>query len=602
DTMAERPGEVLAKRYALLSKSWKLAFDSKFPRKYEAFLSRLKASQIKNRQDYLREYRVAVAKIAEVTASKDTATILGLAQKFQALGEGFDSIGDKYHASSSFFNEGELRGERHHGPDADLHKVADATRKGLLLREDWELEDSFYKRSKPFYDGLRARGYGEEAKEAGEAPGAAPKAKKSVPSIAVALAVEPIDALKDTRRPSYYLDEHRQIWPTVALKGTGSTAKFLRIEDGPTIIRESSAKVVIDQDGDGTGDLEWPTRGKFEAFTVELGSGASARTWSVLTEVGRQDDFYQGQQMNLMATDDQYNLYFIPASCAVGELGGQRIEIYDDNIDGIYGSLPQAWGHAGLADGTFQPEVDSFRVAGDKRARPFSEYIEVEGAGWFKVASINGGAKLTAQPVELRTGTVQLKGKGAKPDFFILKGRGEGLDNVFIDVAGGKKVDVPAGRYELHFGMVSKGKGMQRSKAVILPGPGTPLYEVPIDGNLVVEFGQPYGFLFEYETGGGSVTVEGKSVQVVGKGGEIYDRFYNCVPVVEASVRKKGGKRAAASVSMRPVVDNQGVADHGWAAMWKPLDGTIEGRFEEVEVQLAEKKNKLFGKVTSDWK
>ena len=150
--------------------------------------------------------------------------------------------------------------------------------------------------------------------------------------------------------------------------------------------------------------------------------------------------------------------------------------------------------------------------------------------------------------------------------------------------------------------MVSKGKGMQRAKAVILPGPGTPRYEVPIDGNLVVEFGQPYGFLFEYETGGGSVTVEGKSVQVVGKGGEIYDRFYNCVPVVEASVRKKGGKRASASVSMRPVVDNQGVADHGWAAMWKPLDGTIEGRFDEVEVQLAEKKNKLFGKVTSDWK
>ncbi|MEL6716747.1 MAG: hypothetical protein AAFP86_23420, partial [Planctomycetota bacterium] len=188
DTMAERPGEVLAKRYSLLSKCWTLAFNSKFPRKYESFLSRLKASQIKNRQDYLREYRAAVAKFAEVTATKDSATILGLAQKFQALGEGFESIGDKYHASSSFFNEADLRGEGFHGPDTDLHKVADAVKKGLDMREEWELEDSFYRRWKPFYEGLRGRGYGEEAKEAGEAPGAAPKAKESVPAIAVALA------------------------------------------------------------------------------------------------------------------------------------------------------------------------------------------------------------------------------------------------------------------------------------------------------------------------------------------------------------------------------------------------------------------------------
>ena len=46
--------------------------------------------------------------------------------------------------------------------------------------------------------------------------------------------------------------------------------------------------------------------------------------------------------------------------------------------------------------------------------------------------------------------------------------------------------------------------------------------------------------------------------------------------------------------------DNKG----GYAAMWKPLDLVIErrGGDGEVEVQLTEKKNKLFGKIEGSWR
>ena len=67
-------------------------------------------------------------------------------------------------------------------------------------------------------------------------------------------------------------------------------------------------------------------------------------------------------------------------------------------------------------------------------------------------------------------------------------------------------------------------------------------------------------------------------------------------------MRRKGGKRANANMRMKPVVDNLGLEKHGWQGMWKPITDTVPLKEAEVEVQLVEKKNKLFGKVESDWK
>ena len=37
------------------------------------------------------------------------------------------------------------------------------------------------------------------------------------------------------------------------------------------VIREGAAQIVLDADGDGKGDIDWPTKGKFE--NLVLGSG-----------------------------------------------------------------------------------------------------------------------------------------------------------------------------------------------------------------------------------------------------------------------------------------------------------------------------------------
>ena len=98
------------------------------------------------------------------------------------------------------------------------------------------------------------------------------------------------------------------------------------------------------------------------------------------------------------------------------------------------------------------------------------------------------------------------------------------------------------------------------------------------------------------------MTVDGNSIRVIGVGGESYERIYGAVPVPEASVRKQGGKRAAMTEKLKPALDQDGVQKHGWAALWKPLNTEIPAKVGDAEVQLMEKKNRLFGKITSDWK
>jgi len=349
-------------------------------------------------------------------------------------------------------------------------------------------------------------------------------------------------------------------------------------------------------------DDSWPLRGKLEPVTFELGSGASKRRWAVLCDMGREVDYYQGITMNLGMTDTNLSLYFVPGCAMEGEIAGEKVQIVDDNFDGIFGSLPQRCPHFGMVKDAFQPEFDSIRIGGAKKAQPFSEYVNLGKAGWHKLEALNGGVELKAQPFEFKTGTVQLKSKGLKPEFFVLKGIGEDLENTYIDVAGGKKVEVPIGRWELCFGLIRKGKKMQMMKAVILPTETMKVFDVREGENVAIQTGSPFTFDYEYAVASDGVTVDGTSIRIVGAGGESYERIYGAVPIPEASVRKKGGKRAIMTEKMKPALDQDGVQKHGWAALWKPLDKTFSVRVDEAEVQLMEKKNRLFGKIESDWR
>ncbi|MEM8713608.1 MAG: hypothetical protein AAGG01_21910 [Planctomycetota bacterium] len=369
------------------------------------------------------------------------------------------------------------------------------------------------------------------------------------------------------------------------------------------VMRLGASKVGVDTDGDGEGETEWPTRGKLDSVTFDLGEGDAKRAWSLLVEMGRTQDFYQGNSINLEPTQNNFNLYYVPGGYVTGDLGGNKFSIYDDNLDGIYGSYPLLYNYRELRPGASQPEVDSIRIGKEKKARPMSEYINLGRQGWHKLTLANGGTSVTAEPVSVRTGTLQLKVKGIKPDFVIMKGAGTLLNQTYIDISGGKKVEVPVGRWDLFYGILREGKKLQAMKAVIIPGEGTPGYSVKEGENAVVTLGAPFSFDFDVTSQDKTATLKGLSVQVIGAGGEAYDRFYGAVPRPEASVRKVGTKRGYATEKTRPAESQDDIERYGWHAMWKPLDVIFDRKgSDDVEVKLIEKKNKLFGTIESDWK
>lgn len=603
ELIASSPNDVLYERFEALSGSWTRCFETDFPSKMERFFARMNANQKRNRFTQKQKFDKVNRQQIEAIAAKDKKALLRIADEYASLARGFEELGDRWMVGQCYIGVATSLEETHHGKKADLRRVADGYSRFVAIREDLGVKDRTYKQSVPRLKSLEALGFGNGGGGASGGAGgeaAAPAGPKSTGAAVTAkLSFSPFKAVKDTQRPNYYLDEHRQIWPTVVLQGKGSTGKFARVADSPTMTRAASSKVTID--GGGV-DESWPLRGKLEPVTFELGTGASKRRWAVLCDMGREEDYYQGITMNLGMTDTSLALYFVPGGAMEGEIAGESVQIVDDNIDGIYGSLPQRWPHFGMVKDAYQPEFDSIRIGGAKKAQPFSEYVNLGAAGWHKLEAVNGGVELKAEPFEFKTGTVQLKSKGLKPDYFVLKGIGADLENTYIDISGGKKVEVPIGRWELCFGLVRKGKKMQMMKAVILPTDNMPVYDVIEGKNVTVESGAPFTFDFEYEASGSGVAMDGTSVRVLGAGGEAYERIYGAVPIPEASVRKKGGKRAVMTEKLKPALDQDGVQKHGWAALWKPLDKEIPAKVGDAEVQLMEKKNRLFGKITSDWK
>ena len=91
---------------------------------------------------------------------------------------------------------------------------------------------------------------------------------------------------------------------------------------------------------------------------------------------------------------------------------------------------------------------------------------------------------------------------------------------------------------------------------------------------------------------------------MTGSAGERYERTWNCVPHPEVAFRKEGSKRGNKPEKMTWVQNTNEITELGFRAAWSPLDLIIDRTRTkgEIEVQVTEKKNKLFGKIESIWK
>jgi hypothetical protein len=612
--IAQQTSEELEKEIEALRIAWKDAFDQDAVANLYEFFSRLSLKpQMRKTHERIRQTFDRLKKgHAEAEKRQNPKAWVPIAEQYRRVGDGYREVGDLFMAARCYRWGGLCADEGFSGEHANLDLAAECYTLFAEAREELDFVDTDVRAARERVNALARIGYGPSAGSdttgkgdgggGGKAGGGA--ATPTAKPVQVPLTFEAVPGFLDPGRPLYAQDELIVLWPSLSLKKPGSTAGFGAMKDGKVrLMRTGPSTAGLDSDGDGTEDVPVPIVGKWATVETTIGSGPTKRGWAFVAITGQENESYQDFEVNQAPSDTVMNVYVAPAGSMVGELDGVRLQVFDDNLDGSYGSAPTAFQQVGCADGSFQPDMDSLLVGDAKRAGPWSGIVQV-GGGWYRLSALDEGVRLEATPLEVETGRLALDFKGPKPTWVVVRGVDKLEDAYFDVVPGGKKgIEVPVGRYELLAGYVAKGKRKQTVKALMLPGKNMRKWTVQPGETTKMELGGPFGFAFAVADDGDTVTVSGTSVAVSGRGGETYQRLWRCLPRAEASVRKAGAKKGGKPERLEFIVDLTDLyAD--WRKGWFPQDITLDKPDPEVEaeVQLTQKKNKLFGKVVSPWR
>lgn len=591
-----------------LDKAWRKAFNSKFVDKvYRYFALDLQPAYKKHRRELLDRYEIINKEFASAQQEKSVGKYAALGLEFNSLGDQFGELKDHYMASVCYSRYALAFGESLNAKDkADLRRECEAWGLYLQARDEIELHGHYYDEAKERFKQLEFDGFGDPSK--GPEARAAARAASDV-----AYRPQPIEAtfrivpdIEGIQRPLYGSDSNFQIWSSVRLGGIDSSVKMDWVEGGPTLIRLGAAKLGVDGDGDGKADVEVGLTGKITPVQVSLGSGEGKRDWGFLTAIGQQRDTYQGFAFNLAPDEKQLLLYIAPAGSQVGTVNDISVQMIDDNMDGLYGTGPRQLGFLGLVQGSFQYDVDTVVVRDAKYARPWSRLQKI-GDAWFTFEPGAEGKPMVATRTDVESGTLQLDMKGAPAAWMVVRGTGNNADLYYDLVSGGaNKVEVPAGTYELFTGLVAQGKKAQRMKALVVPGKNARTWRVGPGETSKVELGAPFNVDFEVKQDNDTVTVVGPTVVVTGRGGETYQRLWNCVLAPEVNLRKAGSSKGKKEGKMVPITSQESLEEknYDYDTVWFPVGEPIPkpSPGETYEVQLFEKKSKMFGKLESDWK
>lgn len=607
EILAERPDDPeLGPFLTDLTTAWKAAHKTNFPDKFREYVTTLTGEYKKERPGLRNRFDVAVTQFEANSDKKDAFTYQQIADELEVVGSAFEQIGDQYFASEAWLVFSACYDDPPRATGGDPKRALNGLERAIAARAKVELNDAKKDAAEKRKTALVSKGSGKAGGPAADDPGAGPTDAGA--TIDVPLTFEVVPTVEAFQRPCFDVDENYILWRTIDLKSNGSSTVIDRMAECPAFCRVGSSDVRIDMDGDGkcegAADQKLALTGTIQPVKFHLGTGATARPFACLTMTAGQQELYQEMQLNMAATDKSLDIYILSAASLVGTLDGQPIRIIDETMDGVYGTVPESYGFVGLAKGYFQPYVDAIVVGASKRARPWSEIVEVN-AKWWKLEMGVTGKSIKASPIKTDTGTLKLEFKGpTPPTYLIVKGANSFKDSYFDLVEGGAKgIQVPVGRYTLAFGEIRKGKKRQVQKCVIIPAKSAPTYDVQKGETTVIAIGAPFGFDFTSRNDDGTLTITGESVVVTGSSGERYERMWQCVPHPEAAWRKKGTKKAEKAVKMAMVQSTDTIEKLGYGSTWFPLDLALDVKAQgEVEVQLVDKKHGLFGKIESDWK
>jgi hypothetical protein len=327
---------------------------------------------------------------------------------------------------------------------------------------------------------------------------------------------------------------------------------------------------------------------------------------------GNQEDL-SGVGMNIAPNRNSARVYYKGATGLEFEFQGQKLWCIDENATGGFG---ERQGMRSLRHVPYQVLVpDSMVLPGERMPVPFSDFIKLED-GYYKTKI--SGTTLKLRKVDMKTtplGRLRMEYKGPRKcrPVHLVMGEVSAFSGALFDIAAEPKgVEVPAGKYQIVTGMLKVGRGRRAQTATIASGKAVTIDVLPGE-EAVVEVGGPYTYDFEYKLGG-SLVVNGSSVKIHGRGGEVYLDVWGGVPEPTVFVRRRGSSRGrAVGELVRPEngkeldsyfraknqQDNRfGLLD----AIFTPMDLRVRKPRGSIEVRLVERRHSLFGKVESEWK
>lgn len=598
----------MGKQIDALKTAWSNAYHNNFFENEYKYLSLIDSSIRKRRTELLNQWRRLQALFNQTKNKVDDNSWQDLERNLPILSEGFEQIGDLYYAALGRYVLGQTYDPtyRFGGKGGNPRTALDNYKKCMELRERLDFKDSFYNGVKVVADRLEKL-YQAATPTNGDSGGGG--SAEPVPFKAgsdwqkIHLAPAKGEVSNEVEHFGYDFDDLLTTWikiqsvkmAPVQLPNFSSKVQF--VQEGP-------AKFGIDQNGDGKGDIPVKAVGKPELveFTRDLGNNQTD-TYAIWITNGTDREVVQRIETNVAPTKELSTFFYRSAAVRTGDVLGVPFKIFDDNADGKF-TLDRV---ERTMEGSKNPipVIDSWIFGKEKRVTPVSAYVPIADK-WYKVEldEKTHGKEMKVREVEVKESSLVLQYKGppaAKPNFFIVRAIGS-YEGAYFDIASGKPVKVPAGGYEIFYGLMRSGKGKQAQKMAILKGTSK-MYIAEPGKPTTITIGEPFSFDFQVVAAADKLVLKGETVAVTGSAGERYELIWDEILLPEFQARA-GNKPFGKPAETKRATQADLTKTNDWGILWHPMDVELEApakTTEKIQFKLSQK-HKWFGKIESDWK
>ena len=380
-----------------------------------------------------------------------------------------------------------------------------------------------------------------------------------------------------------------------------------------SLMRTKFSRYALDTNGDTRPDAPVQLGGKPSLTEAPYLVDGKATKVGFFFWIGGNREDLSGIGRNLAPNRSSAVLYYRGATGVEFGYKGEKIWFIDENTNGQFGDI------LNLSSARYAPYglgfFDSMVLPKQRLPIPCSNFIHLKD-GFYKVKISGMTLKLRKLDMEKTPlGTLRMEYKGprnCRPDHLVMA-EVTAFSGALFDIATKPKgVQVPAGKYRISSGFLTIGRGRRAKTASIAAGKAATMDVLPGE-ETVIEVGGPYTFDFKYSLGE-ALTVEGMSVKIMGRGGEVYLDVWGGVPEPSVLVRSRGGKRSrpvgqlerpedpktfnSYLQSMRSRDKRINLVD----VVFTPMDLRVPRPQGSIEVKLVERKHPLFGTIESEWK